>query len=124
MLLTTDADLVFPSEAKGSLAEVSSHHPSPARVLAVDDEAAACKLLTLILSPPAFHCTTAHSGEEALVTLQWARFDAVISDLDMPGISGMDLLAQVRHRYPHMAFLITTGVDDVDVGVQAMHRGA
>lgn len=124
MLLTTDAGLVFPSEAKGSLAEVSSHHPSPARVLAVDDEAAACKLLTLILSPPAFHCTTAHSGEEALVTLQWARFDAVISDLDMPGISGMELLAQVRHRYPHMAFLITTGVDDVDVGVQAMHRGA
>jgi response regulator RpfG family c-di-GMP phosphodiesterase len=123
MLLTTDAGQVFPSEAKG-LAEVSSHHPSPARVLAVDDEAAACKLLTLILSPPAFHCTTAYSGEEALVTLQRGRFDAVISDLEMPGISGMELLAQVRHRYPHMAFVVTTGIDDVDVGVQAMHCGA
>src|ERR1700680_2405249 len=121
MLLTTDAGLVFPSGAKGSLAEVSSHHPSPARVLAVDDEAAACKLLTLILSPPAFHCITAYSGEEALVTLQRGLFDAVISDLEMPGISGMELLAQVRHRYPHMAFVVTTGIDDVDVGVQALH---
>ena len=42
----------------------------------------------------------------------------------MPGLSGMELLTQVRRRYPHMAFLVTTGVDDVDVGVQAMRCGA
>ena len=124
MLLMTKADQVLPAQAEGSLAEVSWDHPSRVRVLAVDDESAACKFLTLILSPPAFHCTTACSGEEALVTLQRERFDAVISDLDMPGISGMELLTQVRRRYPHMAFLVTTGMDDVDVGVQAMHRGA
>jgi hypothetical protein len=64
MLLTTDAGQIFPSEAKG-LAEVSPHHPSPARVLDVDDESAACELLTLILSPPALHGTTAYR-----VTLQ------------------------------------------------------
>jgi len=39
---------------------------------------------------------------------------------NMPGLSGMELLTQVRRRYPHMAFLVTTGVDDVDVGVQAI----
>jgi putative nucleotidyltransferase with HDIG domain len=42
----------------------------------------------------------------------------------MPGISGMELLTQVRRRFPHVAFLVTTGVDDVDVGVQAMRWGA
>ena len=42
----------------------------------------------------------------------------------MPGLSGMELLTQVRRRYPHMAFLVTTGVDDVDVGVRAMRCGA
>jgi len=42
----------------------------------------------------------------------------------MPGISGMELLAQVRRCYPHVAFLVTTGVDDVDVGVRAMRSGA
>jgi len=42
----------------------------------------------------------------------------------MPGISGMELLAEVRRCYPHLAFLVTTGVDDVDVGVRAMRSGA
>jgi putative nucleotidyltransferase with HDIG domain len=124
MLFMTDADQVLPAEAKGSLAEVSLDHQPAARVLAVDDESSACKLLSLILGAPAFHCTTACNGEEALVALQRERFDAVISDLKMPGISGMELLTQVRRRYPYMAFLVTTGVDDVDVGVQAMRCGA
>lgn len=98
--------------------------PSSTRVLAVDDEPAACKLLSLILTPPAFRCTTACTAEEALVALQREPFDAVISDLQMPGLSGMELLLEVRHKHPHMAFLVTTGVDDVDVGVKAMRSGA
>jgi DNA-binding NtrC family response regulator len=124
MLFMTNADQALPAEPEGSLSEVSSDHQPAARVLAVDDESSACKLLSLILGPPVFHCTTACNGEEALVTLQRERFDAVISDLNMPGLSGMELLTQVRRRYPHMAFLVTTGVDDVDVGVQAMRCGA
>jgi len=93
-------------------------------VLIVDDEPGARKLLSLIIGPPAFHCTTACSGEEALVALQGGQFDAVISDLHMPGISGMELLTEVRRCYPHLAFLVTTGVDDLDVGVRAMRSGA
>src|SRR5215467_10326117 len=98
--------------------------PRPAWILAVDDEPAASKLLSLILTPPAFHCTTASSGREALEALKRERFDAVISDLQMPGFTGMELLAEVRRNFRHMAFLVTTGVDDVDVGVQAMRNGA
>ncbi len=119
-----NAAQVLPAEPEGTLSEVSSDQQLAARVLAVDDESSACKLLSLILGPPVFHCTTACSGEEALVNLQRERFDAVISDLNMPGLSGMELLTQVRRRYPYMAFLVTTGVDDVDVGVQAMRCGA
>ncbi len=113
-----------PAEAKGIADKVLSDHQTEARVLVVDDEVPASKLLSIILSPPAFRCVTAGSGEEALVALQRERFHAVVSDLHMPGISGMELLAEVRRCYPHMAFLVTTGVDDVDVGVQAMRRGA
>jgi response regulator RpfG family c-di-GMP phosphodiesterase len=94
------------------------------RVLAVDDERAACKLLAIMLRPPAFSCATAASGEEALEALQREPFDAVISDLQMPGIGGLELLAHVRSCHPHVAFLVTTGVDDVEVGVQAMRSGA
>ena len=100
-------------------------HPRPViRVLAVDDEPAACKLIAVLLCPPAFYCTTAPNGEAALQALQLERFDAVISDLQMPGISGFELLSHVRRSYPNIAFLVTTGVDDVDVGVQAMRSGA
>ena len=114
----------LPAGTKRGPAEVSSERQPAARILAVDDEAPACRLLSLILGPPAFKCSTACSGEEALAILQVERFDAVVSDLNMPGINGMELLTQVRRHYPYMAFLITTGVDDIDVGVRAMRCGA
>jgi putative nucleotidyltransferase with HDIG domain len=120
----TPADQALPAETESSVAQSFSIQKPAPRVLAVDDEAAASKLLTLILGPPAFRCTTAANGQEALAALQHEPFDAVISDLHMPGISGMELLTQVRRRFPHVAFLVTTGVDDVDVGVHAMRCGA
>ena len=101
---------------------VSSQYRN-ARVLVVDDEPAACKLLSLILQPD-YSCATASNGTEALAAMQRERFDAVISDLQMPGMNGMDLLLEARRRQPYVAFLVTTGVDDVDVGVQAMRSGA
>jgi response regulator RpfG family c-di-GMP phosphodiesterase len=111
-----------PLEAIGHSTE---SQPQPLiRVLAVDDERAACKLIAIMLRAPGFHCTTAASGAEALAALQLGRFDAVISDLQMPGIGGLELLAHVRRSHPNAAFLVTTGVDDVDVGVQAMRSGA
>jgi putative nucleotidyltransferase with HDIG domain len=94
------------------------------RVLVVDDELAACKLLSILLGPPDYYCAMASNGEQALLTLQREPFDAVISDLQMPGMNGMELLAEVRRRHFHVAFLVTTGIDDVDVGVQAMRSGA
>jgi len=94
-----------------------------ARVLVVDDERAARKLLSIILERD-YSCAAASNGEEALAILQRERFDAVISDLQMPGMSGMDLLLEARRQQPHVAFLVTTGVDDVDVGVRAMRSGA
>lgn len=109
---------------KNASADAAFDRSSVIRVLAVDDEPSASRLLSFILAPPAFRCTTACTAEEALVALQCESFDAVISDLQMPGLSGMELLAEVRHNYPHMAFLVTTGVDDVDVGVKAMRSGA
>ena len=76
------------------------------------------------MTPPAFHCATAGNGKEALELLRRESFDAVISDLQMPGLTGLELLAETRRLFPHIAFLVTTGVDDVDVGVEAMRNGA
>jgi len=118
----TDHDPVRESEDQPP--DSAHSQQSATRVLIVDDEPAACKLLSLILAAPAFRCATTCTAEEAMVALQREPFDAIISDLQMPGLSGMELLTEVRHHHPHMAFLVTTGVDDVDVGVKAMRSGA
>jgi response regulator RpfG family c-di-GMP phosphodiesterase len=94
------------------------------RVLIVDDDPALRKILSVMLTQSAFVCRSAASGEEALCLLEKHPFEVVISDLRMPGISGMDLLVEVRHRYPHLAFLMVTGEDETRVGVRAMQLGA
>jgi putative nucleotidyltransferase with HDIG domain len=115
---------MFAMDAESIVDKVVARQRSVTRVLVVDDERAACKLLCIILGPPDYICAMASNGEEALASLGRERFDAVISDLRMPGMSGMELLAEVRRLHPHAAFLVTTGVDDVDVGVEAMRSGA
>ncbi len=94
------------------------------RVLIVDDEISVRKVMAAVLAQLGFPCETAASGEEALRVLETQRIDAVISDLQMPGMSGMELLAKVRQSYPQQVFLMVTGVDDIRVGVQAMRQGA
>src|SRR5271169_5383176 len=97
---------------------------SPIRVLVVDDDPAICHLLTTKLELSGFISQSCGSGEEALKLLPKESFDAIISDLNMPGMSGMDLLAATRRLAPRTAFLMATGVSDVAVGVGAMKQGA
>jgi response regulator RpfG family c-di-GMP phosphodiesterase len=98
--------------------------PVKCRVLLVDDEPGVCSLLNQTLSPEGFACHNAHGGEEAAVLLKQETFDVVISDLRMPGVSGLDLLAYARKIHPHMAFIMVTAEDDLSVAIQAMKEGA
>jgi response regulator RpfG family c-di-GMP phosphodiesterase len=95
-----------------------------ARVLIVDDETCIRKLLSTLLSQAGVSCSAAADPHEALSMLQKTNFEAVISDLRMGATSGFELLREVRTRYPKVAFLMATGVDDVRVGVRAMKEGA
>jgi response regulator RpfG family c-di-GMP phosphodiesterase len=97
---------------------------SKARILIVDDDPLICTLLIEGLSREGFECRAAGGGEEALRILGLERFDALISDLRMPGVSGLALLEAARSGYPQLSFLIATGVDDVRVAVEAMKHGA
>jgi len=97
---------------------------SEGRILIVEDEQAIGELLSSALRLKGFDCRNCLDGEEALLLLEKQSFDAVISDLRMPGITGLELLKMVRLKYPFVAFLMATGVDEVRVGVQAMKDGA
>jgi response regulator RpfG family c-di-GMP phosphodiesterase len=94
------------------------------RILVVDDDPTICELLTTKLKFSGFLSQSCTSGEDALKVLAKEKFDAIISDLNMPGISGLELLAATRRIVPHTAFLMATGVGDVSVGVTAMKQGA
>lgn len=94
------------------------------RILVVDDDTTICELLTTKLNFSGFTSQYCNSGEDALRLLAKETFDAIISDLNMPGISGLELLDATRRLVPHTAFLMATGVNDVAVGVSAMKQGA
>ena len=83
------------------------------RVLIVDDEASVRKVMAAVLAQLGLPCETAAGGEEALHILETSQIDAVISDLQMPGMSGLELLTKVRQIHPQLVFLMVTGVDDV-----------
>jgi cyclic di-GMP phosphodiesterase len=97
---------------------------SKARILIVDDEPLICAVLTEGLVREGFECSSRTSGQEALKLLELEHFDATISDIRMPGMSGLELLEAVRAKYPRMSILVATAVDNVRVGVEAMKKGA
>jgi putative nucleotidyltransferase with HDIG domain len=96
----------------------------PGTVLVVDDERASREVLAALLRECGMACQTACDGEEALRTLQTEPISAVLADLEMPGLSGLELLARVRAKYPAVAFLVVTGMDDIRIGIEAMREGA
>ena len=94
------------------------------RMLVVDDEEAICNILCQKFSQEGFDCRFCLSGEAALALLQREKFDVIISDLRMPGISGLELVGRAREIDPQAAFLVVTGETDVKTGIEAMKQGA
>ena len=94
------------------------------RLLIVDDEPAHLKALAVMMEHAGMTCKTAPSAMLALSLLQKEPIDAVIADLNMPEVSGLSLLTEIRRHYPNMVFLMATGIEDVRIAVQAMQQGA
>lgn len=94
------------------------------QILVVDDEESVRSLIGRFLNRLGFRATEASSGEEALDALAQGQFDLVLSDVHMPGMNGMSLLAEVRRRYPDTPVLMLTGCENVSTAVDAMKSGA
>jgi CheY-like chemotaxis protein len=89
------------------------------RLLIVDDEFAHLKVLAVMVEQAGRTCKTAPSAMVARRLPQRGPLDAIIADLNMPGVSGLELLREIRRHYPNMVFLMATGIEDVRIGVQA-----
>ncbi len=94
------------------------------RVLVVDDEEFMRKLLTNILRKAGMEVLTAQNGEEALRVFQEKECDVVVSDVRMAGMSGFDLLKQVKAQRPDTAFVVMTGYADSYSIKDALLQGA
>src|SRR5690242_17443314 len=94
------------------------------RVLVVDDEFPMREMLREFLKVKGYECKACCSGDEALSVLTNEEFQVMISDLRMPGISGLVLLGEVHEKYPQMACLMATADGDIQNGIKAMKLGA
>lgn len=94
------------------------------RVLIADDEPYVQRILSRILEPEGYQCDTVGSTNEALEKLARRDYSLLISDIMMPGRSGIELLSEVREEYPDLAVIMVTAVDDRDTAVRTLELGA
>src|SRR5437899_1852428 len=102
----------------------SEEQASDRRILIVDDEAGVRELFAAWLREESYECKTAASADEALANLATDIYALVISDMMMPGRNGVELLREVRARYPDTAVIMVSGVDRPQRVRDALRVGA
>src|SRR3989454_6560819 len=95
-----------------------------AKILVVDDEKSILLLLKEALTQWGYQVTTASSAAEGLELLKNGLFDAIISDIRMPDMSGLDLLREIRKQDETIEVVMMTGYPTIASAVQALKEGA
>ncbi len=94
------------------------------RILVVDDEPSIRDLVAFKLSDDGYECEKAGSAEEALVMIARGEYDGILSDINMPGIDGVEMLRRIRMSDGDVAVVMMTGAPDLSVALEAMRLGA
>jgi DNA-binding NtrC family response regulator len=104
--------------------EVRKNAGKPPRILIVDDDPGQRSLLDSFLRSQGFETVLASSGERALEILRTERFSLMISDVRMPGLSGLETLRRARREHAVLPVLLVTAYADIREAVGAMRDGA
>lgn len=94
------------------------------RILVVDDDDSLRRVLEVQLQQMGYRVNTAKNGEAALAQLRDSPHDLILTDLRMPGVSGLDLLKNIRAAHPETVVIMLTAYGSVDTAVEAMRAGA
>lgn len=94
------------------------------RILVVDDELSMREYLSILLEREGYEAVTAGSAADALDQVRNGIFDLVISDVQMPGLTGIELLARIKECSLDTAVLMVTAYTTADQAVEAMRLGA
>lgn len=92
-------------------------------ILVVDDEEPVRKLLTTLISTK-YNCVPAASAHEAMVLLRGSAFNLVLSDITMPGASGIELCEHARKLCPETTVIMVSGMTDIQYAIESMRHGA
>lgn len=95
-----------------------------ARILVVDDEESIREFLEIMLKKEGYEITLAEDGQKAKDLLTKKSFDMIISDLQMPHVTGIELLKHVKDNYPDIVFMMITAFGTTENAVEAMKMGA
>ena len=94
------------------------------QILVIDDEASMRRMLQMLLTQEGYEVHTAESGEAALETLNLLPFDLIVSDIRMPGLSGIDLLRRVKADDSQAEVILMTAYASADSAIEAIRLGA
>jgi len=94
------------------------------KLLVADDEPQLRSLLRVYFESQGWEVTCASSGSEALKLLEKAPFDVILTDVKMPGASGLEVLKAVRSRVPHGQVILMTGYRNLKAAIEAVNSGA
>ncbi|MBI5444019.1 MAG: response regulator [Deltaproteobacteria bacterium] len=103
---------------------LSGGEDRPVEVLLVDDEENIRELLREFLVDEGFRVRTSSTGEDGLWAMQERPAEILLTDLRMPGISGLELLRRVRESWPGTEVVLITGFASVEDAVEALRQGA
>jgi two-component system KDP operon response regulator KdpE len=98
--------------------------PVKGKLLIVDDEAAIRWALKKTLQNPNLEIVEAESGQQAIALVRTVRFDAVLLDIGMPGMDGIEVCRQIRELMPRLGIVILTVRDTEEDMIQALDAGA
>src|ERR671926_224389 len=96
---------------------------TPARLLIADDDVAVRSVLSEFLSAD-YDCEAVGSAEEALALLEACEFQLVLSDIAMPGMSGLELIPRVKQHAPDALVIVVSGSQEIESAVEALRAGA
>ena len=94
------------------------------KILVVDDEANVCQSIKKVLSRKGYDVSQALTVEDAVTLIKEMSFDLVITDLMIPGTSGLELLQIIRDHYPELEVIMITGYASIESAVKATKLGA
>ena len=94
------------------------------RILAVDDEENLLEILERILRRAGYDCVKAQDAYQAADVLERENIDLVLLDIRMPGKSGLELLSEIKSRYPYILVVMLTAIGDSRIAKRALLDGA